>query len=155
MEPESSVEKNRAPKRSQFGKQFLIWFGVAFIAFLLGFVPMWWSKRTVNNELVTTKRELKRQQMQNSLSASAVYAKRGEYETARQNASTFFTDIQGAVNSTDTDVLTAQERTQISALLSGRDEVITLLSRGDPASADKIADMYVAYRSVTSVGPPQ
>lgn len=150
MDIENLDERNLVSKRSQFGKQFLIWLGVALIAFLLGLLPMWWSKRSVANELETTKRELKRQQIENSLSAAAVYARRGEYEPARQNASSFYTEMQGEVNSTDPKTLTALERTQVPALLSGRDEIITLLSRGDPASADRVSDVYAAYRAIIS-----
>jgi len=28
----------------------------------------------------------------------------------------------------------------------GRDEIITLLARSDPASADRLSDLYVSYR---------
>jgi len=150
MDIANTDDRNLVSKRSQFGKQFLIWLGVALIAFLLGFLPMWWTKRTVSKELETTKRELKRQQIENSLSAAAVYARRGEYEPARQNASSFFTEMQGEVSRPDPQALTAQERTQVPALLSGRDEIITLLSRGDPASAEKVSDVYAAYRAITA-----
>ena len=146
-------DRNLVSKRSQFGRQFLIWLGVAVIAFLFGFLPMWWAKRTVSQELETAKRELKRQQIENSLSAAAVYARRGEYEPARQNASSFYTEMQGEMNSSDPKALTAQERAQVPALLSGRDEVITLLSRGDPASADRVSDVFAAYRAITAAVP--
>ena len=153
MDITDADDRNIVSKRSQFGKQFLIWLGVALIAFLLGLLPMWWTKRSVANELATTKRELKRQQIENSLSAAAVYARRGEYEPARQNASSFFTEMQSEMNSSDPVVLTAQERTKVPALLSGRDEIITLLSRGDPASADRVSDVFAAYRAITAAEP--
>jgi hypothetical protein len=35
-------------------------------------------------------------------------------------------------------------------LFAGRDELITLLARSDPASADRIADLFVAYRKIMS-----
>ena len=63
--------------------------------------------------------------------------------------------MQSEMNSSDPQALTAQERTQIPALLSGRDEVITLLSRGDPASADRVSDIYVAYRAITAAEQKQ
>ena len=153
MDDVNSDNGSGVSRRSQFGKQFLIWGGVVLIAFLLGFVPMWWTKRTVSNELEQTKLELKRQKIQNSLAAAAVYAKRGEYEPARQNVSTFFTDIQSEVNDAGSPVLTTESRSQVSSLLSGRDEIITLLSRADPAAADRVSDMYAAYRAITSAGP--
>ncbi len=153
MDDVNADNRSGVSKRSQFGKQFLIWAGVVLIAFLLGFVPMWWTKRTVANELEQVKLELRRQQIQNSLSAAAVYAKRGEYEPARQNASTFFSDIQSEVNDAGSKVLTTESRSQVSSLLSGRDEIITLLSRADPAAADRVSDMYAAYHAITAAGP--
>ena len=119
------------------------------VAFLLGLVPMWLAKRSVNQDLATTNRELRRLKMQSSLSAAAVYARRGEYETARQNASDFYTELQAEVNAAESQTLTAPERTQAPSLLSSRDEIVTLLSRADPASAERISNLYVDYRSAT------
>jgi hypothetical protein len=35
-------------------------------------------------------------------------------------------------------------------LFSGRDELITLLARNDPASADRLSDLFVAYRKIVN-----
>jgi hypothetical protein len=35
-------------------------------------------------------------------------------------------------------------------LMAGRDELITLLARNDPSSADRLADLFVAYRKIVS-----
>jgi hypothetical protein len=141
--------------QSDIVRRWLIRLVVLVVVFLLGFVPMWWSKRSVVSELDQAKRELRRNQLQNTLSAASLYARRGEYETGRQNASTFFSELQTELDKADSTVLTAQEKSQIPGLLSGRDDVITLLSRSDPASADRLSDMYVAYRAITSVKQPQ
>ena len=84
-----------------------------------------------------------------------MYARRGEYETGRQNASSLFSELQSELNNSDSSILTATEKTQVPGILSGRDDTITLLSRSDPASADRLSDLYVAYRSVTAATPPQ
>ncbi|MGH9943923.1 MAG: hypothetical protein ACRD9R_16380, partial [Pyrinomonadaceae bacterium] len=42
--------------------------------------------------------------------------------------------------------LTQQQRDALQPLLAQRDEVITLLARSDPAAADRLADLYTAYR---------
>lgn len=141
--------------RNDFVKRWLIRLAVLAAVFLIGFVPMWWSKRGVTAELDQAKREIRRNQLANALSAAAIYARRGEYETGRQNASTFFSELQAEMDKADSTVLTAQEKTQIPTLLTGRDDAITLLSRSDPASADRLSDIYVAYRSITSVKQPQ
>ena len=130
-------------------RRWLIWAGAIVLAFLLGLLPMWWSKRNVSAELDRTRAELQQQQQLNSLAASAVYARRGEYETARQYASQFFTDVQAELDYGDSKILDAQERTQMPVLMANRDEVITLLSRADPASAERLSNLYVEFRGVT------
>jgi hypothetical protein len=152
---ETRTEQAANPPQDDRVRRWLIRLVVLVVVFLLGFVPMWWSKRSVANDLDQTKRELRRSQLQNTLSAAAVYARRGEYETGRQSASSFFTELQAELDNTGSTVLTTQEKTQIPALFSSRDDVITLLSRNDPAAAERLSDLYVAYRAVTGVKQPQ
>ena len=38
----------------------------------------------------------------------------------------------------------------VQPLLASGDGVITLLARSDPASADRLADLYTAYRKIMS-----
>ena len=130
-------------------RRWMIWPALILVAFLLGLLPMWWSKRGVSTELDRTRIELKRQEHLNSLSAAAVYARRGEYETARQNASQFFSDMQAEMGNAESKTLTPQERAQIPQLLANRDDIITLLSRADPASAERLSNMYIEYRLAT------
>jgi hypothetical protein len=152
---QTGPEEVREAPMNDFMRRWLIRFAVLALAFLLGLVPMWWAKSNVAYDLDQAKREIRRGQIENLLSAAALYARRGEYETGRQNASSFFTELQAELNKADSSVFTAPEGTQLSSLLGGRDDVITLLSRNDPAAADRLSDMYVAYRAVTGVKPPQ
>lgn len=41
-------------------------------------------------------------------------------------------------------MLTAQQREAVRPLLNGRDELIALLARRDPAAADRLVDLHVA-----------
>ena len=41
-----------------------------------------------------------------------------------------------------------QQREGVRPLLDQRDEMVTLLARGDPAAADRLSDLYSAYREV-------
>ncbi|MCC6330248.1 MAG: hypothetical protein IT174_17200 [Acidobacteria bacterium] len=50
--------------------------------------------------------------------------------------------------------MSAEERSQMPPLLSGRDEIITLLSRNDPAAAERLSNLYVAYRAATAGATP-
>ena len=137
------------PRERTASRRWMIWPALIVVAFLLGLLPMWWSKRSVSTELDRTRIELKRQEHLNSLSAAAVYARRGEYETARQNASKFFSDMQAESDNAESKTLTPQERAQIPQLLANRDDIITLLSRADPASAERLSNMYIEYRLAT------
>jgi len=137
------------PRERTASRRWMIWPALILLAFLLGLLPMWWSKRSVSTELDRTRIELKRQEHLNSLSAAAVYARRGEYETARQNASKFFSDMQAESDNAESKTLTPQERAQIPQLLANRDDIITLLSRADPASAERLSNMYIEYRLAT------
>ena len=131
-------------------RRWLPWAGALLLAFLLGLLPMWWAKMSVDYELTEARRELKRGQLQNTLSSAAIYSRRGEYETARQAASGFFTDVQAEVDNANSSVLAAAEKTQMPAILGTRDDIITLLSRGDPASGERLSDVYVEYRAATA-----
>ena len=111
---------------------------------------MWLSSRTLKDELRETRRELRRSQIQNTLGSAAVDARRGEYEEARQAASRFFTDVGSELDKPTDSALTDKEKSQIAPALSGRDDIITLLSRSDPAATERLSDLHVAYRRATS-----
>ena len=44
--------------------------------------------------------------------------------------------------------LSQAQREGVQALFKQRDEIITLLARGDPAAADRLSDLYVSYRKI-------
>ena len=142
------------PRERTASRRWLIWPALIAVAFLAGLLPMWWSKSNVSAELDRTKIELRRQEHLNSLSAAAVYARRGEYETARQSASKFYSDMQAEMDNAESKTLTAQERTQVMPLLMSRDDIITLLSRADPASAERLSNLYIEYRLATGGSQP-
>ena len=142
------------PREKARSRRWMIWPALILVAFLAGLLPMWWSKRSVAAELDSSKIELQRQEHLNSLSAAAVYARRGEYETARQNASKFFTDMQAEMGNAESKTLTPQLRSQLPQLISNRDDIITLLSRADPASAEKLSNLYIEYRLATGGSQP-
>jgi hypothetical protein len=151
-EEERAVTDER--RDTSTSRRWLIWAGLVALAFLLGLLPMWWSKSNVSTELERTKVDLTRQQHLNSLSAAAVYARRGEYETSRQYASKFFTDMQTELDNAESKALTPQDRMQLPQLLANRDDIITLLSRADPASAERLSNLYVEYKAATGGGQP-
>ena len=120
------------------------------IAFLLGFVPMWLNYRTCSRSLVMVERQLNIALLQNTLASSAIDARRGDYELARQNASAFYLSLQADADKEKNSSFSMAQRERIPQLFNKRDETITLIARSDPASADRLSDIYVLYREIMS-----
>lgn len=131
-------------------KRILIYAGVLFMGFLIGFVPMWLKARGCAGEMVIARRELSLARLQNSIASATIDARRGEYEPARQAASTFFTTLRDEADKSADSALTVSQRQNIQPLFAARDEVITLLARSDPASADRLSSLYATYRKAMS-----
>lgn len=144
-EKEHVVEKKEAESRSNPMTKWLIVAGVVVLAFLLGFLPMWLSNRQLSADLADRDRQLRRSRIQSTLTAATIYARRGEYETSRQNTSTFFTEIRAEMDKGNQGVLTEPERIALDRVMAERDEIITLLSRNDPASAERLSNVFVEY----------
>ena len=144
-----SEEIQAKPVKSRPAAQrFLIYAGVLLIVFLLGFVPMWLRARAASSSLAETEHQLMLVRMQSSLASAAIDARRGDYEPARQAVSQFFTTLRAEMDKGDTSIYTQAQRQSMQPLFAGRDELITLLARSDPASADRITDLFVAYRKI-------
>lgn len=118
---------------------------VLVLVFLLGFIPMWVKARSCASSLAEAERRLGLARMQNDLSSAAIYARRGDYEPARQAASQFFTALRAE---TEGGAFTQAQRDGMQPLFTQRDDIITLLARSDPASADRLSDLYASYRKL-------
>ena len=150
MAEEEVVEKTETVAASNSTTKWLIFAGVVLLAFLVGFVPMWLSNRQLSADLADRDKQLERSRIQRSLSAATIYARRGEYETARQNTSSFFTEVRTEMDKGNEGVLTEQERIGLNRVMAERDEIITLLSRNDPASAERLSNAFVEYQGVAA-----
>ena len=135
-------------KSSPLMRRILIYAGVLLIVFLLGLVPMWLKVRTANNRLAEIERHLILARMQNDLGSAVIDARRAEYEPARQAVSQFFTNLQAEIAKGDSSSYTRAQGEKLQQLFAGRDELITLLARSDPASADRLTDLFAAYRKI-------
>lgn len=125
-------------------------YGTVLLAvFLIGFIPMWLSARESSSDLAESRLQLRAVQIQHTLASAVIDARRGEYETARRSASDFFTNLGAETQLTETSLLTGPQIEGARPLLAQRDEIITLLARSDPASADRLAGIYVEYRKLT------
>ena len=125
-----------------------IYAAVLLVVFLLGIIPMWLKHRQCASRLAETQQKLDRSQVQNHLAAAVIDARRGDYEPARQAASQFFTSLRAEADKGAASTLTEVQRAALQPLFAGRDEIITLLARSDPASADRLSDLYVSYRKI-------
>ena len=133
-------------KSTSVMRRVVIYGGVLLVVFLLGFVPMWFNARASAGRLADAERRLTLAGMQGNIASAAIDARRGDYETARQAVSQFFTSLRAEIDEGDTSDYTQAQRAGLQPLFAGRDEIITLLARSDPASADRLSDLYVAYR---------
>ena len=136
----------RPVKSTPAASRFIIYGAVLLVIFLLGFVPMWLKARQCAGSLAEADHRLTLAGMQNNLASAVIDARRGDYEPARRAASQFFTSVRAEIDKGDASGLTQAQREGLEPLFAGRDEVITLLARSDPASADRLSDSYVAYR---------
>ena len=129
-------------------RRFIIYAGVLLVVFLLGFVPMWLKARECGGSLAGAENQLNLARLQNNLASAVIDARRGDYEPARQAASQFFTSLRAEADKADASTLTRAQREGLEPLFTRRDEIITLLARSDPASADRLSDLYVSYRKI-------
>ncbi len=148
----SSVEGKTSINDGGGWRRAAVYAAVLAGVFLLGLVPMWLSARGRAAERDEARRELRLCRIQGGLAAAALDARRGDYEPARQGASSFFTALREQVDGDASD-LTQAQRESARPLLDRRDDLITLLARSDPASADRLSDLHASYRK--AVGDAQ
>ena len=143
-----SEDLQRKPIMSNSGiRRYIIYAVVLIVVFLLGLVPMWLKARAAASSLTEIEHQLALCKMQSDLASAVIDARRGDYEPARQAVSRFFTSLSAERDKGDSNYTEAQ-RSSMQPLFAGRDELITLLARNDPASADRLSDLFVAYRKI-------
>jgi uncharacterized protein with PIN domain len=135
-------------KSSSWMQRYIIYAVVLLVVFLLGLIPMWLKARTAASSLAETEHQLVLSKMQNDLASAVIDSRRGDYEPARQALSRFFTSSRAEVDKGDSSNYTEAQRNSLQPLFAGRDELITLLARSDPASADRLSDLFLAYRKI-------
>jgi hypothetical protein len=124
------------------------------VVFLLGLVPMLIQKWAVQKELATTQTQLRKVEIKGLLTTSIVEAKRGEYEPARQNMSSFFQRLRAEEEKADEGFLTKDERGKIKPIFEARDTIITMLAQRDQASVERLTDIYATYQQAMGIPQP-
>jgi hypothetical protein len=116
------------------------------VGLLIGFIPMWLRARQRTSERDQALENLRKSELHNELLEAALDSRRGQYESARKELSQFFTSLSAVADQKNDLDLTPEQRKSFQPMLSARDELITLLARNDPASADRLSDLDVAFR---------
>lgn len=152
VQPRTERETRPEPvvKPTPRGRRVGVYAAVLLAGLLLGFVPTWLKSRACADSLATAERQLARERVRNTIASAAIDARRGEYEPARQAASQFFVSLRAEADKGEASSLTAAQRNGVAPLFAQRDEIITLLARSDPASADRLSELYVAYRKAVN-----
>ena len=147
----SSDEGEVISRRESRLRRLAIYAVILVMVFLLGLVPMWLRARSSARERDDARRELRLSKLENDLGSAAINARRGEYEPARQATSRFFMALRDQCDeSTEPSDLTRAKCEALRRALDQRDELITLLARSEPASADRLTDTYILYQKTMS-----
>ena len=123
----------------------LIGLGVlaALVVFLLGFLPQWSRAKSRGEELERTRTELRLARLEGRLGAALTESLRSNYEKSRQLMADFFTELQTSMG----EVENARQHDALHAILGQRDEIITLLSRAQPESTQRLMLLYTTYHA--------
>lgn len=124
------------------------WLPVIVLAgvFLVGFVPMWLKASRLSGQLFEAQRHSRVEQIQITLANAALDARRGEYEPARRAMTNFYSLLTAELDRGIGSALPPGASVELQPLLTERDELITLLARGDPASAERLSIAYATFR---------
>jgi len=140
---------------STWRRRLIVYAAVLLVVFLVGLVPMWLKSRTYARDRDAAQSSLQISNLQNLLANSAIDSRRGEYEPARQAASDFFTKLGSEMARGSDSVFNDAQRDVLRPMFDKRDDTITLLARSDPASADRLVDLYTKYRQAIASAPPR
>ena len=126
-------------------KQFKLNGIVFIVGLLVGLIPLSIGAFQLQRERNELRDRLGSAELANSLGSAAVLARHGDYPAALEEASEFYSRaaarLDPAASRPPAEVSTLQ------SLMTDRDAVIALLARSDPAGADRLAAMYIAYRA--------
>jgi hypothetical protein len=144
----SEKAQSKPVKATHFMRRGVIYVALLLIAFLIGFVPMWLQSRESASRLAEAEHQLSLANLENALASAVIAARQSDYESARLAASNFFTALRAETDRGVDSALSPTQSAGVQPLYTQRDEIITLLARSDLASADRLSDLYMAYRKI-------
>lgn len=119
---------------------------ILLVVFLAGFIPMRMKFNKEAADHSTTIKTLTRSELSNLIATAIVDARRGEYESARQKTSDFYTRLDAQIQSGESSAYSSVQNESLKAVFSNRDAIITLLAQRDPAAVERLTDVYLIYR---------
>ncbi len=133
------------------GRAWLFAIFAVVVAFGAGYGYQYTQTRQLQQELDAAQTELELLRLRGEIGQASFLAQRGDYETARRRASSFFTQLQVLADRAEGD------EAGYEPILARRDEVITALSRANPESVDLLGALYARISGtepppVTTVG---
>ncbi len=147
---ESENKNNMQEKLVRWGTFAVI----VLIAFLIGLVPMWLNARNIAAEHEVTKKLLVKEEINNSLMRAVIDARLGEYESARQSASSFFSRLRAEIDKEKESAYSADEIGKLKNIFDNRDSTITMLAQRDQASVERLTDIFQTYRQAAAAAKP-
>lgn len=131
-------------RRDRPSPRTLIIVGVLVLAaFGAGFLWQHLEARSARAELDEVRRELVFERMGGRLATALIQADGGAYEPAREQMSSFFTQLDEHVDEAGPGV-----RQDLREILRERDAVITALSRSAPQSRQMLARIFTRYQVI-------
>ena len=130
----------------------------AIVVFLVGYLPQRSRAAGYRDDLRQARHELKFARLEGRLGAALSESLRSNYERSRQLMADFFSELQSSTGQ----VTDARQRQALEGILAQRDEIITLLSRAQPESTQRLMLLYTTYfaamdpagRNSPAVTPP-
>jgi hypothetical protein len=150
--PETGAAQREHPDRHEtsekmaHSRRWLVDIIAVALAFGLGFLPMWLKAGRHASQRDSVQRQVRLLQFEVWAAGAASDARRGEYELARQAASQFFTVLRQEFDLGPGSSLSLAQQDALKPTLTQRDNLITLLARNDPASAERLTEVYLACR---------
>ena len=141
-----SAVSSTAPRRRS-GRSFVLVVFLLAIAFGAGYVPQWMQNRKLRATLETTDLQLRLANLHRLVGVASHEAQRSNFANAAASAARFFDDCAALANP---DTFAADPRTRIALLgyAGQRDQIMTLLSAGDPAARERLAQLYLTMEGV-------
>lgn len=147
LPPPASKPAPPPPPRGNAGKRFLIVVFLIAVAFAGGFIPKWLEARELRAQLEHTDLQLRLTNAHRMLGVASQEAQRSNYANAAQAAARFFDECATLARM---DAFEKEQRTRVALLsyTAQRDEIMALLSAGDPAARERLAGLFLTMDGV-------